>query len=150
MDTAYVSALAALAGSTIGGFTSLAASWLTQHTQATAQRLAHELNRREELYENFMDEASTAFADALGRSDPDLGKIVHLYALVNRMRVLSSTTVVDEADGVMRTLMTTYNEPNRSLREIADGKGPVTFDPLRGFSEACRVERYAVTGMRLR
>jgi hypothetical protein len=36
MDPAYLSALAALAGSTIGGLTSLTASWLTQHVQFRA------------------------------------------------------------------------------------------------------------------
>src|SRR5215468_6310594 len=36
MDPAYLSAFAALAGSTIGGLTSLTASWLTQHVQFRA------------------------------------------------------------------------------------------------------------------
>jgi hypothetical protein len=34
MDSAYFSAFAALTGSVIGGLTSLATSWLTEHTQA--------------------------------------------------------------------------------------------------------------------
>ena len=72
MDAAQLSAVAALAGSAIGGLTSLGASWLTQRVQVTAQQLAHELSRREELYKDFMDEASTAFADALERSEADV------------------------------------------------------------------------------
>ena len=36
MDPAYISAIAALAGSAIGGLTSLAASWLSQNVQARA------------------------------------------------------------------------------------------------------------------
>ena len=39
MNAAYISALAALAGSVIGGLTSLLTSWLTQRTQARAQEL---------------------------------------------------------------------------------------------------------------
>src|SRR5262249_1265039 len=50
MDQAYFSALAALAGSTIGGMTSLVTSWLTQHAQSRAQQLGHDLGRREDLY----------------------------------------------------------------------------------------------------
>jgi hypothetical protein len=46
MDTGYISALAALAGSTIGGFTSLAASWLSQNAQTKAQRFQEDLHRR--------------------------------------------------------------------------------------------------------
>jgi len=58
MDAAYLSALAALAGSTIGGLTSLTASWLTQHVQFLAQQRAGSLSRREELYKDFIEEAS--------------------------------------------------------------------------------------------
>lgn len=58
MNVAYVSAFAALVGSAIGGFTSLAASWMTQRVQFRAQQLAHDIGRREELYRDFIDEAS--------------------------------------------------------------------------------------------
>jgi hypothetical protein len=49
MDAAYLSALAALAGSTIGGVTSLTASWLTQHVQFRAEQQAQDLSRLEDL-----------------------------------------------------------------------------------------------------
>ena len=147
IDAAYLSALAALAGSAIGGLTSLGASWLTQRVQVTAQRVAQELNRREELYKDFMDEASAAFADALERSELDVAKLVRLYALVSRMRVVSSERVVEQADAVMRTIMETYHAPNRSLRQVAEEAEPSALDPLRGFSDACRAERrQIVTG----
>jgi hypothetical protein len=144
MEAAYLSAAAALAGSVIGGLTSLGASWLTQRVQVTAQQRAHELSRREELYNDFMDEASIAFADALERNEPDVAKLVHLYALVSRMRMLSSERVVEQADAVMRTIMETYRGPNRSLREVAEGAEPSALDPLRTFSDACRAERWQV------
>jgi hypothetical protein len=48
MDVAYLSALSALAGSAIGGITSLAASWLTHRVQFTAQQRASDLKKREE------------------------------------------------------------------------------------------------------
>ena len=148
MDSAYLSTVAALAGSAIGGLTSLAASWLTQRVQVTAQRVAHELSRREELYKDFMDEASAAFADALERSEVDVAKLVRLYALVSRMRVGSSERVVEQADAVMRTIMETYRAPNRSLREAAEEAGPSALDPLRAFSDACRAERRQVVSGR--
>jgi hypothetical protein len=67
MDTAYVSAFAALAGSAIGGLTSLAASWLTQQVQFSAQERAGNRNRREDLYKNFIEKASRWYADAFAR-----------------------------------------------------------------------------------
>jgi hypothetical protein len=80
MDPAYFSAFSALAGSAIGGLTSLAASWLTQRGQVSAQQLAHDIGRREELYKEFIEETSKSFADAIEHSEVDAAKIVRLYA----------------------------------------------------------------------
>ena len=46
MDPAYISAFAALAGTAIGGLTSFATSWMTQHAQTRAQQLAAEREAR--------------------------------------------------------------------------------------------------------
>ncbi len=140
MNTAYFSAFAALAGSAIGGLTSLAASWLTQREQVIAQQRAHEIGRREELYKDFIEEASKSLADAIEHSEVDAAKIVRLYALVSRMRILSSQRVVEQADTVMRRLMEMYAAPNRTIREVADSLKDSGLDPLRDFSEACRDE----------
>ena len=56
MDAAYFSGLAALAGSVIGGLTSLGATWLTQHSQLGAQQFVRNLERRETLYKDFINE----------------------------------------------------------------------------------------------
>jgi hypothetical protein len=65
MEPATISALAALAGATIGGVTSFAATWLTQRPQARVQELTHTQSRREELYKAFIQEASKLYGDAL-------------------------------------------------------------------------------------
>jgi hypothetical protein len=141
MDPAYFSAFAALAGSVIGGLTSLAASWLTQREQLSAQRFAHDIDRREDLYKNFIEEASKSYADAFEHDTPDVSKLVSLYTLVSRMRVLSSQGVVEQADRVMRVIIETYLSPNQTFRDIAQGlKDNSALDPLRDFSNACRDE----------
>jgi len=53
MNPATLSALAALAGSAIGAFASFATTWLTQHHQDRAQRLAQKTARRERLFNEF-------------------------------------------------------------------------------------------------
>ena len=58
MNPIYLSALAALAGSGIGGLTSLASTWLTQHSQDRARRLSQDKVRRQKLYKQFIDEAA--------------------------------------------------------------------------------------------
>jgi hypothetical protein len=140
MESAYVSALAALAGSAIGGLTSLTASWLTQRVQFSAQQLAHDIGRREALYKEFIEEASSCYADAFEHSEVDVARLVRLYALVSRMRILSSARVVEQADKIMRLIIDTYGAPNRTIFEVADSVTTGHLDPLRDFSEACRDE----------
>ena len=49
MDVAYISALAALAGSVVGGLTSGLATWVSQRAQVRAGQLAHEMSQRDDL-----------------------------------------------------------------------------------------------------
>jgi hypothetical protein len=140
MEPAYFSAFAALAGSTIGGLTSLATSWLTQHAQFRSQQVAHDASRREQLYENFIEEASRLYADAYEHDEGDTSKLVNLYALVSKMRVLSSPGIVENADSVVRVIIETYLAPNKTFRDVVEILNNETMDPLRAFSNACREE----------
>ncbi len=140
MDPGYVSALAALAGSAIGGTTSLAASWLSQRVQFRAQQLAHDVSRREELYNGFIEEASRLYADAYEHDQADVSKLVNLYALVGKMRVLSSSRIIENADRVVRVIIETYLGPNKTFRDVAEVLDDASMNPLRDFSDACREE----------
>jgi len=140
MDPAYVTALAALAGSAIGGMTSFCSSWLGQSAQFRTQLLLSDKGRKQELYRDFVDEASNLYIDALTHDTPDLSKAIRLYALINRMRVLSSHKVIEEAHKVARLIVDSYTEPNKSFKEIRAMVGQHALDPLHAFSEACREE----------
>src|ERR1700747_3583726 len=65
MNPAYLLALAALSGSAVGGLTSFFSSWLGQSAQLRAQVFLQEKGRRQELYRDFVDEASRLYIDAL-------------------------------------------------------------------------------------
>ena len=140
MDPAYLSAVAALAGSTIGGLTSLTASWLTQHVQFSAQQRAGNLSKREELYKDFIGEASRWYADAFEHDKAEIANLVGLYALVSRMRVFSSPAVIESADRVVRTIIEAYLAPNRTFRDLTEVIDNDAMNPLRDFSNACRDE----------
>jgi len=140
MDQAYFSALAALAGSTIGGMTSLVTSWSSQHAQFRAEQLGHDLGRREDLYKDFIEEASRLYTDAFEHDKADTSKLVNLYALVSRMRVRSSPRIVESADRVCRVIIETYLSPNKTFRDLPEFLNNDTMDPLREFSNACREE----------
>lgn len=138
MDTAYVSALAALSGSVIGGLTSLAASWLTQNVQARTQQLIEDKSRRQKLYKSFVEEASRLYGDALVSDRAEVANLVGLYAMVSRMRILSSSRVVQSAEKVVGAIVETYFSPNKSLRDLRGAINSDDMDLLRHFSEACR------------
>jgi len=140
MEPAYASALAALAGSLIGGLTSLTASWLTQHVQFRAQQRAADRSRREALYEDFIEEASRLHADAYEHNETNTSKLVNLYALISKMRVLSSSAVVESGDKVIRMIIQTYLGPNKTFRDVVELLDNDALNPLRAFSNACRDE----------
>jgi hypothetical protein len=141
MDVAYVSAMAALVGSVVGGLTSTGTTWLSQRAQARAGQMAHEMELREDLYRDFIIAASKAYGDALLNSEPQIAELVSLHAMISRMRIVSLPRTIACADKIMLTIIDTYFSPNQSVRELRDlikvGTG---IDPLRDFSEVAREE----------
>ena len=141
MDSSIVTALAALLGSLIGGFTSFASTWLSLRQSAKAQWLRDEVTKREALYQDFIDEAAQRLADAIENSITDRAQIVRFYALFHRVRLVSSSEVSQAAEKVLEVAIKLYNSPNVSIRDIfAPDAEPGEGDPLVGFGAACRVE----------
>ena len=145
MNAAYVSAFAALAGSLIGGLTTFAAAWVTQRRQANVQWLLQEKTRRQELYQQFVEEASKLYMDALIHDETSLPPLVSLFALINKMRIVSNSGIAELADKVVRMIVDTYVSPNKTLPELRAMVNSGALDPLREFSEACREELRALT-----
>jgi hypothetical protein len=119
MDVAYLSALSAIAGSLVGGLTSGFTTWLSFRSQARAGQVAHEMSRRDDLYKDFIVAASKAYGSALVSYEPQVQELVALYAMVSRMRVMSSPRTVACADKVVQTTIETYFAPNKTIREAA-------------------------------
>jgi hypothetical protein len=144
MNAAYLPAIAALAGSAIGGLTSLASAWLTQKHQDRAKRILQDKGRKQKLYRRFIDEASKLYADALAHDEAEVAAFVSVYALISQMRVVSSSAVVDAAEAVVRMIVETYFAPNKTFPEVGKLVNSHAIDPLRVFSEQCRSEMRAV------
>jgi hypothetical protein len=70
----------------------------------------------------------------------DVSQLVRLYAMISRMRILSSMTTVQSADKVARMIVNTYLAPNKTFPELRDMVNSGAIDPLRNFSEASREE----------
>jgi hypothetical protein len=139
MDPAYVSAFAALAGTAIGGLASFATSWITQQAQSKAQRKAAEKDARAALFGRFLDEAAK-YADALQNRRDDTSALIGIYALTNRIRLISSPPVVEAADTVARIIVDAYLAPNMTMAQMRENWIDKHVDPLRDFAEACRKE----------
>lgn len=142
-DPAYLPAVAALAGSAIGGLTSLASAWLTQRHQDRAKQLSQDKGRRQLLYKQFIDEASKLYADALVHDKSDIAALVSIYALIAQMRILSSLAVVGKAEEVVCTIVETYFAPNKTFPEFRELVDSGTIDLLRAFTDECRVDLQA-------
>jgi hypothetical protein len=140
MDAGYITALAALGGAALGGFTSFATSWTTQRVQMNAERNATSKSRRQKLYNGFIDGAAKMYGDALIHDKLELSGLIELHTIVSRMRVFSSAAVIENAISVVRVITETYSQPNKSPLEIEEMIENGTIDLLKGFSEACRQE----------
>lgn len=140
MDASVISALSAFGGAIIGGFTSLVASFFAQRSQARAQWITHDRNRRQDVYKDFIEEASKCYADALQHDEAGTPELVNFFATIARMRVLSSPKVVAIGEEIGRKILETYRQPNKSFSELLEMANNKSFDLLRDFSEACREE----------
>ena len=142
MAPAYISALAALAGATIGGLTSFSTSWLTQRTQLRHAHREAERAELKSLYQDFITDASRLFVEAMRAKTDDIDDVsglVGLHAMVGRIRLVSDQTVIDAAVRAERTIIQTYLGPDRTIRELMDYTNDrIETSFLVEFSEACR------------
>ena len=124
----------------LSGLTSLASAWLTQHHQDRSTGLSQDKVRRQKLYKQFIGEASKLYADALARDKAEISALVSVYAPISRMRVVSSSAVVEKAEAVILMIVDTYFVPNKTFPEVRKLMNNHAIDPLRAFSEECREE----------
>ena len=72
--------------------------------------------------------------------EADIPGLVDLYAKVDRMRILSSTKVVEIAECVARRIIDTYLEPDKTFLELRQMVTSGSVNLMREFSETCRAE----------
>ena len=144
MTGGFQSALAALAGSAIGGLTTLAVTWMAQRTQVRAALTARDRATHHKLYKQFIEEASKLYGDALVNNAVEIPMLIGAYALISRMRVISSTAIVDKAETALRTIVDIYFSPNRTVADLHEEIHRDKLDLLRDFSSAAREELSAL------
>ncbi|TPL09609.1 hypothetical protein FJ938_07395 [Mesorhizobium sp. B2-4-14] len=139
MNPAYISAVSALAGSSIGAMASIAATWLTQASQNRSQRFLQEHARREKLFGEFIEEAAKRYADAVVGEPKTFVPLFELYAILGKLRLFASDTTLKAADRVMGTIGLAYRCPSLDAPDPNNPNGS-RYDFLREFTDACRFE----------
>jgi hypothetical protein len=86
------------------GLESFASVWLTQHRQDCAKRLSGEKTRRQKLYKQFIADAPKLYAAALVHDQAEVSALVSVYALISRIRVVSSSAVIEKAEAVVHLI----------------------------------------------
>ena len=71
-------------GSVSGASAAIAATWISQKSQAIRERAKSETRKRETLYGDFITEASHLIADAFDHSLDQPKTLVKLYAILGR------------------------------------------------------------------
>ena len=140
MDAPIVTALAGIFGSVCGGSASFLTAWVTQKTGSKRKKIRAELDKREALYGEFINECSNRVMDSLERNLDKPQTLLAIYALLNRIRLSASAAVLTEAEELVKFIMEQYFAPNVSLEEFHERVHSGEIDPLKRFSEACRQE----------
>ena len=140
MDRAIISALAAILGSLVGGGATIATAWLTQRAQGRRASIDAEVRKREALYVEFITEGSKVLVAGFGKTADDLLGFHALYAILNRIRLVSSDEVVAAADRATTHIVEPYFAPDVSKEELRELALKRPSDPLKEFSETCRHE----------
>jgi len=131
--------MAAILGSLIGGLTSGLSTWLSQLRQGRREILSRRIVQREALYSDFIVESERLLIDALEHDECDPKSLIPIYALLSRIRLSSSPNILAIAERVVKKSVGTYAKPNLTPEEIK-GLALTAGDPLKEFSETCRVE----------
>ena len=101
--------------------------------------VARKITQLEQLYSDFINDSARLLVDALQHSLENPGMLVPLYALLSRIRLGSSTDVIESGERVIATIFKTYFEPNLSPEEL-QAAASSHHDHLQEFSNACRRE----------
>src|SRR5271165_5191706 len=97
-----------LAGAIIGGLTSFATTWFTQRAQLQSADRQARRAKLEALYNEYISVLAGLYVDALAHQMEDPSKMVPLYALGSRMRLVSARAVYDAATRIDDNILETY------------------------------------------
>jgi hypothetical protein len=146
MDSTIITAVAAAGGSLVGAAATSVTTWITQRTQRVHAEREEKLRNREELYGEFITEASRLTVEALSHSLEQPDTFVKLYGITGRIRLVATEPVLYAAEACIRQIIDLFAKPNMTVEQIRLAFERDRLDPLRDFSVACRKEFLVIAG----
>jgi hypothetical protein len=140
MDNTLTSVLAALGGSVIGASTPVLSNFVLQRSVTQRELTNREIAQREGLYSEFIQQGTLYYAKALSQSLDNLDEIVAMYAMVNRIRLFASESVLEAAEAFVKKLVERFGEKNMSIDQMRSIALERHADPLNDFALKCRAE----------
>jgi hypothetical protein len=99
---------------------------------------------REQLYSDFIKEASELYVASLTHNLEDFGRLIRLYELVSRIRLMASVSVVKAAEEFVKQILVHFAEENLTIEQLRNTALTSKTHPLQHFSEVCRTELQAI------
>jgi hypothetical protein len=124
----------------VGGLASFLTTFFTQRNQAHRDLLSRDVAHREELYSQFIKEAANLYIDSLDKILENAVPLIGMYALVGRIRLVGSDTVLAAAEKVAETIVDSYRRPPVTFEDLYKAGLESQVDPLLEFTETCREE----------
>ena len=97
------------------------------------------MSQLEQLYSEFIDESARLLVDAVQHSLENPSTLARIYALISRIRLRSSTEVIEGGERVIAAIVTIYFQPNLTPGEIRSAADKHN-DHLQEFGNMCRRE----------
>ena len=142
-NPATIPTLSAIGGSIIGALSSTVSAWIIQRHRERRELGAKKIAHLEQLYSDFINESARLQVDAVQHSLENPGTLVPLYALLSRIRLGSSTEVIESGERLIAIILKIYFEPNLTPDKIQSAANKHS-DHLQEFSETCRRELEAL------
>ena len=141
IDSTWITAFAGVMGSAVGGLASFATTYFTQRNQTHRDLISREAAHREELYSQFVNEATNQYIDSLGKTLENAAALIGLYSLVGRIRLIAGDRVLLAAERIAEAIVDSYRRPPRTFEDEYKLVREHQVDPLKEFTQACREER---------
>jgi hypothetical protein len=131
--------LSAFGGSIVGALSSTVSALIVPRHRERRELVAAKVSQLERLYSDFINESARLLVDAVQHSLENPSTLVPIYALVSRIRLRSSTEVIESGERLITTILKVYIEPNLTPEEIPSAASKHN-DYLQEFSTVCRRE----------